>query len=206
VLYLLKGHARLLGPEGVAPVKIDEGAAVFIPAAFPHVIENMGRQTTAVFLQAFTPPGPERVYRDPKDPRGRAAFEVIRDPAQASLPPGAALTVVDGNTIALIPFPGSASVSQRNLLGAKTPGTNGPEVTQLELSDGAELSTKGSAKVEELYFVQAGAGHLKVAGESLSVEQDSLICIPVSTSFSFRATASEKGQKVVLLKFSNPVK
>ena len=30
----------------------------------------MGRQADAVFLQVFSPPGPERVYRDPEEPRG----------------------------------------------------------------------------------------------------------------------------------------
>ena len=56
-LYLLKGHARLLGPPGTEPEKIDEGTAVFLPPGYPHVIENMGRQNNAVFLQAFAPAG-----------------------------------------------------------------------------------------------------------------------------------------------------
>src|SRR3712207_9104053 len=62
-LYVVKGHARLLGPQGTAPQKLEAGTAVFVPAGYPHVIENMGRQASAVFLQAFAPPGPERVYR-----------------------------------------------------------------------------------------------------------------------------------------------
>ena len=44
----------------------------------PHAIENMGRSAAAVMLQVFAPMGPERVYRDPKDEAGRAAFQVIR--------------------------------------------------------------------------------------------------------------------------------
>ena len=43
MLYVLKGHARVLGPTGVAPEKLDEGMAIFIPPAMPHAIENMGR-------------------------------------------------------------------------------------------------------------------------------------------------------------------
>ena len=78
VLYVLKGHARILGPAGVAPEKLDEGMAILIPGGMPHAIENMGRTSSAVLLDVFAPMGPERVYRDPKDEAGRAAFEVIR--------------------------------------------------------------------------------------------------------------------------------
>jgi quercetin dioxygenase-like cupin family protein len=89
LLFLIKGKARLLGPRGKPPQKMNEGTAVFVPAGYPHVIENMGRQKKAVFLQAFAPPGPERVYRDPKDAQGRADFDVIRDTTRATAPPPA---------------------------------------------------------------------------------------------------------------------
>ena len=88
VLYVLKGHARVLGPQGRAPEKIDEGEAIFIPGDFPHAIENMGRSAPAVMLEIFVPLGPEKVYRDPKDEAGRAAFEVIRDPREGDRPRG----------------------------------------------------------------------------------------------------------------------
>ena len=88
VLYVLKGHARILGPTGVAPEKLDEGMAVLIPGGMPHAIENMGRTSSAVLLDVFAPMGPERVYRDPKDEAGRAAFEVIRG-APPAAPAGA---------------------------------------------------------------------------------------------------------------------
>ena len=84
LLYVLRGHARVLGAAGVAPEKLDEGMAIYIPPSMPHAIENMGRQTPAVLLEVFVPPGPEKVYRDPKDPDGRAAFEVIHDPKVAA--------------------------------------------------------------------------------------------------------------------------
>jgi mannose-6-phosphate isomerase-like protein (cupin superfamily) len=72
VLYVLKGHARILGPDGRPAREVDEGMAVLIPAGMPHAIENMGRTSSAVLLDVFAPMGPERVYRDPKDEAGRA--------------------------------------------------------------------------------------------------------------------------------------
>src|SRR6185295_8190290 len=79
VLYLLKGHMRVIGPQGTTPENVHEGTAVYISGNMPHALENMGR---------FAPLGPERVYRDSKDEAGRAAFEVIRDPRQAVAPEG----------------------------------------------------------------------------------------------------------------------
>ena len=90
ILYVLKGHARILSQPGTLPEKLDEGMAIYIPPGAPHVIENMGRQTPAVLLDYFVPMGPERVFRDPADPVGRAGFEVIRDlpvPATGIAPP-----------------------------------------------------------------------------------------------------------------------
>src|SRR5262249_10665393 len=108
LLYALKGHARILGPSGVAPEKLDEGMAIFIPAGMPHAIENMGRQTPAVLLDVFAPPGPERVFRDPTDAAGRAAFEVIRDAGKATAPAGAHFTVSPAKP-AVLPLPGGKS-------------------------------------------------------------------------------------------------
>ena len=58
VLYVLKGHARILGPSGVAPEKLDEGMAILIPGGMPHAIENMGRTSSAVLLRRVRADGP----------------------------------------------------------------------------------------------------------------------------------------------------
>ena len=92
-IYVRKGKVRILGPKGFAALLLSEGNAVFIPKGFPHVIENMGRQLPVEILQIFTPPGPEVVYRDPANPAGRAAFEVVRD-GNVPLPVGPVPTVI----------------------------------------------------------------------------------------------------------------
>ena len=72
ILYLMKGRARVLGPPGSKPVKMVVGTAVFLPIGYPHVIENMGARPKPRFLQIFSPPGPEKVYRDPRNKNARA--------------------------------------------------------------------------------------------------------------------------------------
>jgi mannose-6-phosphate isomerase-like protein (cupin superfamily) len=190
ILYLVKGHARLLGPEGATPLKIDEGAGVFVPAGYPHVIENMGRQSTAVFLQAFSPPGPERVYRDATDARGRAEFEVIRDPASAKAT-GAGLvlaTVAESKPVAL---PRAAGTTKKLVEGG------GMSLAVLELNDGAEIQGAGEAPATELLYFLSGGGSLKVAGETLPVAAESLLYLPRGTSYAIKAAASDKAERIL---------
>ena len=95
LLYIRKGRGKGAGAErGVNPEVLAEGSAIFIPAVeMPHALENMVRSAEVEILQVFAPLGPERVYRDPKDEKGRAAFDVIRDPKKATVPAGAHFTV-----------------------------------------------------------------------------------------------------------------
>jgi quercetin dioxygenase-like cupin family protein len=202
ILYLVKGHARLLGPEGMAPVKLDEGAAVLIPAGYPHVIENMGRQSTAVFLQAFSPPGPERVYRDPTDARGRAEFEVIRDPASARAPSEADGKVVVATAAESKPVTLARGVgTSKNLVATSGGRTPSMSLALLELADGAEIQGRGDAPGAEVLYFLSGGGDLKAAGETLPLAADSLVYLPHGIAYSIAVAAPEKGEKVVAVEF-----
>jgi len=202
ILYLVKGHARLLGPEGVAPVRLEEGAAVFIPAGYPHVIENMGRQSTAVFLQAFSPPGPERVYRNPTDARGRAEFEVIRDSSQAKLPPESAGTVLVATAAETKadPLPKGAG-SEKNLIAAG--GAHPMWLNLLELADGADMPGKGDGATY-IFYVISGGGSVRIGAETMSVAPDAVLYVPRGTAYAIKAASIEKGEKVALLQFKVP--
>ena len=200
ILYLVKGHARLLGPDGAAPAKLDEGAAVFIPAGYPHVIENMGRQSTAVFLQAFSPPGPERVYRNATDARGRAEFEVIRDLATAKASPELAARVVVAATadVKAVPLPRGIG-SAKNLV-EPSPG-QAMSLALMELVDGAELQGKGDAAFTEVVYFISGAGSIKVAGETLPLAAQSMVYLPHGTPYAIKVAAGEKTEKIVAVRF-----
>lgn len=203
ILYLVKGHARLLGPEGVPPIKLDEGEAVFVPAGYPHVIENMGRQSTAVVLQAFSPPGPERVYRDPKDPRGRAEFEVIRDPAQAKEPPPSQGKVVVAAAAEVKPEPMGKGVGSKKPL-LQVAGPHPMALSLLELTDGGEVEGKGDAAATQVLYVIAGGGSVRVGGETQTLAPESVLYLPRGTAYALKAAPEEKGDKTFVAAFSVP--
>ena len=194
ILYLVKGHARLLGPEGAAPAKLEEGAGVYIPAGYPHVIENMGRQSTAVFLQVFSPPGPERVYRDATDARGRAEFEVIRDPASAKVTPEliSKVVVAAAAEVKSVALPRGMGNS-KNLVEASV--GQAMSLSQLDLADGAEWQSRGdAASTEVLYFV-SGAGTLKVGGETLPLAAESMVYLPRGTPYAIKVALPDRTDK-----------
>jgi quercetin dioxygenase-like cupin family protein len=213
VLYLLKGHARLLGPVGVAPVKLDEGMVAFVPAGYPHVIENMGRQSTAVFLQAFAPPGPERVYRDPTDARGRQDFEVIRDSTTAAVPPegNGQVVVVTASEAAAVPALGGKATA-RLLLDSKVTGSEAMTVTLLEFPVSAEVPRHDHGRSTEILYVVAGEGKLTVGSEDYPFASDSVLYLPAGHphAIKFLAEKTDKAdkppEKVVAVQFLTSVR
>jgi quercetin dioxygenase-like cupin family protein len=189
VLYVLKGHARILGPAGVAPEKIDEGMAIFIPPGMPHAIENMGRTSSAVMLQVFAPMGPERVYRDPKDAEGRAAFEVIRDAARASAPAGAKLTVGEpGETLNV--FAGKGKI--KPLLEPAKTGSRALYVGMLEADPGAEVPRNSHPGSAEILYVLSGGGEVTVGSEKIRFGAEEALHIPDGQPHAAKFTGPDK--------------
>jgi quercetin dioxygenase-like cupin family protein len=188
VLYVLKGHARILGPAGVAPEKIDEGTAVLIPAGMPHAIENMGRTSSAVLLDVFAPMGPERVYRDPKDPAGRAAFEVIRDAAPTA-PAGAKFTVgTPGESLTV--FAGKGKI--KPLLEPAKTGTRALYVGILEAEPGAEVPRNSHPGSAEILYVLSGSGDVTIGSEKLTFGPEEALHIPDGQPHAAKFTGPEK--------------
>lgn len=175
ILYVLKGHARILGAAGTQPEKLDEGMAVFIPPNMPHVIENMGRQSPVVLLQVFAPMGPERVYRDPTDAAGRAAFEVVRGAATA--PAGAKLTVATASKVEPIAVAGGKG-RVRMLLAPSETGHPNAYLGVLEADPGAEIPRHSHPGSAEILFVVSGAGDLTVGSETIPFAADQAIHLP----------------------------
>jgi quercetin dioxygenase-like cupin family protein len=196
ILYVLKGHARILGRVGTPPEKLDEGMAIFIPPNAPHVIENMGRQTPVVMLDVFAPMGPERVYRDPKDPAGRAAFEVVRDggnPAGATGGMPAPTQWVVATTSKVDPLPilgGKGRV--RILFDAKSTAHTSAALTVLEADPGAEIPRHVHQGSAEILYVVSGGGELTVGSEKIPFGADQAIHIPENQPHAAKLTGPEK--------------
>jgi quercetin dioxygenase-like cupin family protein len=202
VLYVLRGHARVLGPAGIAPEKLDEGMTIFIPPMMPHAIENMGRQSAATLLELFVPPGPERVYRDPKDEAGRAAFEVLHDPKVAA-PPDAHFVVASGAQAETLPVFG-AKVKIRPLLDAAHTGSHDFYLGTLEAEPGAEVPRNKHAGSAEILFVIAGAGELTVGSEKVPFEADEALYIPEGQPHAAKFSGADKALLVQIFAPGGP--
>jgi mannose-6-phosphate isomerase-like protein (cupin superfamily) len=202
VLYLLHGHARVLGPTGVAPEKLDPGMAIYIPGGMPHAIENMGRQSAATLLQLFVPPGPERVFRDPKDEAGRAAFEVLRDPT-VTAPPGAHFVVASPAAAETLPIFGG-KVKIRPLLDAAHTNSRGFYLGTLEGDPGAEVPRNTHAGTAEILFVVSGAGDLTVGSEKVPFEADEALYIPEGQPHAAKFSGPDKALLVQIFAPAGP--
>jgi quercetin dioxygenase-like cupin family protein len=201
-LYVLKGHARLLGPPGTEPEKLDEGTAVFLPPGYPHVIENMGRQNSAVFLQAFAPAGPEKVYRNPRDPEGRAEFEVIRDPSKAKAPPHDKGQLVVKSTVDVQPLPIlGGKGSARILLEPQDTGSQAFALDVVEFSGGLEVPRHQHDGSAEVLYVVSGGGTLSVGSETYPFAAEDAIHLPPGQPHGAKMSG---GDKTIAIQFYAP--
>jgi len=180
----------VLGPSGMGPEKLDEGMAILIPGGMPHAIENMGRTSSAVLLDVFAPMGPERVYRDPKDPEGRAAFEVIRDAAPKA-PAGAKFTVASaGDAAALSVFGGKGKI--KPLLDPEKTGNKTLYVGILEAEPGAVVPRNSHDGSAEILYVVSGAGDLTIGSEKIPFGAEEALHIPDGQPHAAKFTGPEK--------------
>ena len=190
VLYVLKGHARVIGPTGMTPEKLDEGMAVLIPSGMPHAIENMGRTSSAVLLDVFAPMGPERVYRDPKDQAGLAAFEVIHG-APPPAPAGATFTVASAADADKLPVFGGKGKIKPLLEPAKT-GNKALYVGILEAEPGAEVPRNTHPGSAEILYVVSGGGEVTIGSEKIAFEAEEALHIPDGQPHAAKFTGPEK--------------
>jgi quercetin dioxygenase-like cupin family protein len=196
VLYVLKGHARILSRVGTPPMKLDEGQAIFLPPSTPHVIENMGRSAPVVMLQYFAPMGPERVYRDPKDPVGRSNFEIIRDGGGPAGKAGAApapleFPLVTAAKVDPIVLPGGKS-RVRMIFTPENTGLKNLYFGMLEADPGVEIPRHDHPGSAEILYVLQGGGELTVGSEKFPFGADEAIHLPEGQPHAARFTGPDK--------------
>jgi len=167
---------------------LTEGGAVYIPAGMPHAVENMVRTASAETVEIFAPLGPERVYRDPKDETGRAAFEVIHDPRKVAWPAGSPkLAAAETNKVKAEAYGPKA---KRRVLFGSAAGKEA-QVSLVELSPGAELPRHTHGASAELLYVLEGTGEVKVGSEGINYGPEQAFHLPDGQVHSVKATGSE---------------
>lgn len=177
LLYVRKGHARVLGPSGIAPELLPEGTAIFIPKGMPHVIENMVRSAPVEILQVFAPLGPERVYRDPKDPRGRSDFDVIRDPRKATIPPGAHFTLESFERAPIHTMAGG-KIKVHDLFDPANTGSEAASASVIEFAAGTEVPRHSHDGSAEILYILSGSGEVEVGSEKIPFSGDQVFHLP----------------------------
>ena len=191
VLYVKKGRARVLGPAGISPEVLTEGMAVFIPAGMPHVIENMVRTAEVEILQVFAPLGPERVYRDPTDAKGREAFEVLRDQRKAKAPAGARLAVDSFDKATVYPQAGG-KIKVHMLFEPANTDSEAVSLSVVEFEPGAEIPRHVHDGSAEILYILSGSGSLTIGSEKLAFGAEQAIHLPEGQPHAAKFSASEK--------------
>ena len=188
VLYVLKGHARILGPAGVAPEKLDEGMAVLIPGGMPHAIENMGRTSSAVLLDVFAPMGPGA--RLPRSEGRGGAGRVRGDPWRAAGGArGAKLTVGTAGE-ALPVFAGKGKI--KPLLEPAKTGNKALYVGILEAQPGAEVPRNSHPGSAEILYVLSGGGEVTIGSEKITFGAEEALHIPDGQPHAAKFTGPDK--------------
>jgi len=200
VLYVKKGRARVLGPTGVNPELLTEGMAIFIPAGMPHVIENMVRSAEVEILQVFAPLGPERVYRDPTDAKGREAFDVIRDARKAKVPAGARFAVDSFDKATVYPQAGG-KIKVHLLFDPGSTDSDAVALSVVEFESGAEIPRHTHDSSAEILYVLSGSGTLTIGSDKLAFGAAQAIHLPEGQPHAAKFTG---GEKTVALQFYAP--
>jgi quercetin dioxygenase-like cupin family protein len=190
VLYIKKGRARVLGPSGVNPEVLPEGTAIFIPAGMPHVIENMVRTSPVEILQVFAPMGPERVYRDPTDEKGRAAFEVIRDASKAKVPQGMRFAVESFDKATV--YPQGNKIKVHLLFEPASSDSDAIAMSIVEFEPGADVPRHTHTGSAEILYMLSGSGTVEIGSDKLAFGAEQAIHIPEGQPHAAKFTGPEK--------------
>jgi len=182
ILYVLKGHARILSQPGTPPERLDEGMAMFIPIGAPHVIENMGRSSPVEILDAFVPMGPERVFRDPNDPVGRNGFEVIHGNGDPGGPASGMATAIKWTVVTAAKVDpitiGNGKARVRKLLTPENTGHTTAYLGLLEADPGYQIPRHMHPLSAEIDYCTVGGGQITVGAESYAFGPDTAIHLP----------------------------
>ena len=133
--------------------------------------------------------GPERVYRDPKDEAGRAAFEVIRDAAPAA-PAGREVRR------SATPRRGAAGVRRARGRSSRCSTRQDRQqalyVGMLEAEPGAEVPRNSHPGSAEILYVLSGGGDVTIGSEKIPFGAEEALHIPDGQPHAAKFTGPDK--------------
>jgi quercetin dioxygenase-like cupin family protein len=189
LLYVLDGHGRLLFP-GAEPEKLEPGTAVWIRAGVAHSLDDQSPQKPLRLLQAFVPPGPERVLRDRSQTGGT---EVLR--GTAPKPPAGSYKVVREADVAPLAIAGGKA-RVRLLLDQAATQDASAYLGLLEADAGATVPLHKHDTSAELLFILSGRAKTVIAGQEVPAEDSTAIYIPDGAQHSAVFTATTRAVQI----------
>src|SRR5262249_25830977 len=154
---------------------LEVGTAVFLRAGTVHSIDDQSSQKPLRLLQAFVPPGPERVLRD----RTQAAGTQVVRGTPPSAPPNSFRVAHESDREPLTIMSGKGKVWL--LLEKATTGEDAAYLGVLEAQAGAAVQKHQHRGSAELLFVQKGRAKMTIAGQDTPAEDETAIYIPEDT-------------------------
>ena len=203
MLYVKNGRARVVGPRGLKPEEIPRGTAIFIPAGMPHAIENMVRTAPAEILQVFAPAGPERVYRDPEDAAGRAAFEIVPDLRDAAVPSGARFVVTSFDRASAYPQ-GDRKWTVHLLFEPRDTDSPAASMAIVEVAPGGEIPRHRHDRSDTILYILSGTGEIETGNGRVPFAPDQALHLPSGVPHGVKCAGPRKVVALVIYAPAGP--
>ena len=202
LLYVLRGHARVLGATGVAAEKLDEGMAIYIPPSMPHAIENMGRQTPRCCWTSSFRPARRRFIETRRTRRGGPPSRSSTTPTWRRLK--APSSWCRRRWPATRRRSSTAKGRRRRSSMWPTPATAPSTSASWRPTRGWRFPRHSHPGAEGIIFVTAGAGELTVGSEKFPFQPSEALYIPAGQPHAVKFTGADKAEMVQIYAPAGP--
>ena len=195
VLYVLKGHARVLGPTGVGAREAGRGDGDLDPGRdAARDREHGAARRRRCCSRSSRRWAPSSVYRDPKDPDGRAAFEVIRGAAPRRPPARSSRSATPRRDAARVRRQGEDQAAAR--AGEDRQQSRSTSACSRPSRAPRCRATATRARAEILYVV-SGGGDVTIGSEKIPFGAEEALHIPDGQPHAAKFTGADKDRSMV---------
>ena len=186
VIFVTEGSIEVLGLAGGKATRLSKGDALYVPGGTAHSIRSTApKRSTADLVVLYAPPGPDKSYKD----RSAPPSTTVVPPAELQKPDANApqpLVAKGADAKAFTIAGGKGTV--KILFEPENAKDKSAYVGWLEAQAGMAVPEHNHPKEEEILFIVAGAGEMKVAGEVVPIAPGMAVHVPVGVKHSFKAT------------------